>query len=63
MKRIKIQDKLIFLIKASLIELYQEQMYDLSSPNKASLDIREDGREICIPGLTEVSVTDFSIKP
>lgn len=35
-------------------------MYDLLSPNKTTLDIREDGRGICMPGLTEISVTDFS---
>ncbi|KAL5244522.1 hypothetical protein ACI65C_011932 [Semiaphis heraclei] len=49
-----------FSIKASFIELYQEQVYDLLSPNRATLDIREDGRGICIPGLTEICVTDFS---
>ncbi|CAI6344212.1 unnamed protein product [Macrosiphum euphorbiae] len=49
-----------FSIKASFIELYQEQVYDLLSPNRATLDIREDGRGICIPGLTEISVSDFS---
>uniref|UniRef100_A0A2S2NYZ2 Chromosome-associated kinesin KIF4 n=1 Tax=Schizaphis graminum TaxID=13262 RepID=A0A2S2NYZ2_SCHGA len=49
-----------FSIKASFIELYQEQVYDLLSPNRATLDIREDGRGICIPGLTEIDVTDFS---
>jgi len=42
------------------LQLYQEQVYDLLSPNRATLDIREDGRGICIPGLTEISVTDFS---
>ncbi|XP_050420539.1 chromosome-associated kinesin KIF4 [Adelges cooleyi] len=46
-------------IKASFIELYQEQVYDLLSPNRSILDIREDGRGICIPGLTEISVNDF----
>jgi len=35
-------------------------VYDLLSPNRATLDIREDGRGICIPGLTEIVVTDFS---
>jgi len=35
-------------------------VYDLLSPNRATLDIREDGRGICIPGLTEISVSDFS---
>ncbi|XP_050544001.1 chromosome-associated kinesin KIF4 [Daktulosphaira vitifoliae] len=48
-----------FTIKASFIELYQEQVYDLLSPNKATLDIREDGRGICIPGLTEIGVNNF----
>jgi len=42
------------------LQLYQEQVYDLLSPNRATLDIREDGRGICIPGLTEICVTDFS---
>lgn len=41
-------------------QLYQEQVYDLLSSNRATLDIREDGRGICIPGLTEISVSDFS---
>ncbi|KAL4085254.1 hypothetical protein QTP88_027113 [Uroleucon formosanum] len=49
-----------FSIKASFIELYQEQVYDLLSPNRATLDIREDSRGIRIPGLTEISVNDFS---
>lgn len=48
------------LINCIHSQLYQEQVYDLLSPTRATLDIREDGRGICIPGLTEISVSDFT---
>ncbi|XP_025416785.1 chromosome-associated kinesin KIF4-like [Sipha flava] len=56
----KLKEEAQFSISASFIELYQEQVYDLLSPTRATLDIREDGRGICIPGLTEMRVTDLS---
>ncbi|KAH8387539.1 hypothetical protein KR093_007683, partial [Drosophila rubida] len=50
-----------FKITCSFVELYQEQFFDLFSPNKreeSTVDIREDKNRIVIPGLTEVEVTD-----
>ncbi|KAJ9593686.1 hypothetical protein L9F63_014734 [Diploptera punctata] len=46
-----------FKITVSFIELYKEQLFDLLASNKCAVDIREDGRGIHIPGLTEVPVT------
>ncbi|KAH8265672.1 hypothetical protein KR044_010640, partial [Drosophila immigrans] len=50
-----------FKISCSFVELYQEQFFDLFSPNKreeSTVEIREDKSRIVIPGLTEVQVTD-----
>ncbi|XP_017871884.1 PREDICTED: chromosome-associated kinesin KIF4 [Drosophila arizonae] len=49
-----------FKITCSFVELYQEQFYDLFSPNKredSTVDIREDKNRIVMPGVTEVEVT------
>ncbi|KAK7793169.1 hypothetical protein R5R35_012826 [Gryllus longicercus] len=45
-----------FKISVSFMELYQEQLFDLLSSSKSTVDIREDTRGIVIPGLTEVAV-------
>ncbi|RZF45016.1 hypothetical protein LSTR_LSTR001977 [Laodelphax striatellus] len=48
-----------FVVTASFIELYQEQLYDLLSGkprDQSVVDIREDTRGICIPNLTEITV-------
>jgi len=49
-----------FLVKASFVELYNEQLFDLlsSKPKKEDtiVDIREDVKGIKIPGLTEQPV-------
>ncbi|XP_066995336.2 chromosome-associated kinesin KIF4A [Anabrus simplex] len=47
----------VFSVTVSFMELHQEQLYDLLSQNKSSVDIREDGSGIKIPGLTEVPVS------
>lgn len=49
-----------FKITCSFVELYQEQFYDLFSPNKredSTVDIREDKNRIVMPGVTEIEVT------
>lgn len=43
-------------ITCSFMELYQEELYDLLSTTKKSLDIREINKNIEIPSLTEVRV-------
>ncbi|XP_047115391.1 chromosome-associated kinesin KIF4A [Schistocerca piceifrons] len=48
-----------FRVTVSFMELYQEQLFDLLAPMRCVVDIREDGRTIKIPNLTEVPVTDF----
>ncbi|PSN37848.1 hypothetical protein C0J52_20777 [Blattella germanica] len=45
-----------FKITVSFMELYKEQLYDLLAPTKCVVDIREDGKGIRIPGLTEIAV-------
>jgi kinesin family protein 4/21/27 len=44
-------------IMVSFMELYKEQLYDLLASNKCAVDIREDGKVIRIPGLTEIQVS------
>lgn len=46
-----------FRIVVSFMELYKEQLYDLLATNKCAVDIREDGKVIRIPGLTEIQVS------
>ena len=47
-------------MRVSFVELYNEQLFDLLSvkPRREDtmVDIREDGKGIKIPGLTEVEV-------
>lgn len=53
------EEEFHFKITCSFVELYQEQFYDLFSPNKredSTVDIREDKNRIVLPGLTEVEV-------
>jgi kinesin family protein 4/21/27 len=38
------------------MELYKEQLYDLLATYNCTLDIRDDGKGIRIPGLTEIQV-------
>ena len=49
-----------FVVRVSFVELYNEQLFDLlsSKPRREDtlVDIREDGKGIKIPGLTEVEV-------
>jgi len=35
---------------------FMEQLYDLLASNKCTVDIREEGKVIRIPGLTEIQV-------
>ncbi|XP_050666124.1 chromosome-associated kinesin KIF4 isoform X1 [Leptidea sinapis] len=55
------EDKFIFKVSVSFMELYQEQCYDLLSGkerNHSTIEIREDvNRGVILPGITEVSVT------
>ncbi|GFG32670.1 hypothetical protein Cfor_12769 [Coptotermes formosanus] len=46
-----------FRIMVSFMELYKEQLYDLLATRKCAVDIREDGKVIRIPGLTEIEVS------
>ncbi|PNF43510.1 hypothetical protein B7P43_G09319 [Cryptotermes secundus] len=46
-----------FRITVSFMELYKEQLFDLLGTNKCAVDIREDGKGIRIPGLTEIPVS------
>ncbi|XP_039282809.1 chromosome-associated kinesin KIF4 [Nilaparvata lugens] len=58
-KKIDSDQEWSYLVTASFIELYQEQLYDLLSGKcreQSVVDIREDTRGICIPNLTETRV-------
>ncbi|XP_069689320.1 chromosome-associated kinesin KIF4A isoform X2 [Periplaneta americana] len=56
-EKVKEMENWEFKITVSFMELYQEQLFDLLATNKCVVDIREDGKGIRIPGLTEVPVT------
>ena len=49
-----------YVVKVSFVELYNEQLFDLLSSKTrredTMVDIREDGKGIKIPGLTEQEV-------
>lgn len=49
-----------YILRVSFVELYNEQLFDLLSTKSrredTMVDIREDGKGIKIPGLTEVEV-------
>lgn len=50
-----------FTVKCSFVELYNEQCYDLLSPNprdQSIVDVREIDKKVVIPNLTEVTVSD-----
>lgn len=52
-----------FNISCSFVELYQEKLYDLLSPNQREqsvVDIREVDGKVFIPNLTETSVNNIS---
>jgi hypothetical protein len=42
---------------ALTLQLYKEQLFDLLATNKCVVDIREDGKGLRIPGLTEIPVS------
>lgn len=49
----------VFVIKMSVLEIYNEQLNDLLDPVKTNLNIREDGRHkgvVAVEGLTEAVV-------
>ena len=59
-REVEIIEDTAFVVKVSFVELYNEQLFDLlsSKPRREDtlVDIREDGKGIKIPGLTEVEV-------
>jgi len=58
---IKSKEDWNFKVAVSFMELYQEQLYDLLSDKQRSqsvVDIREDGKNIKIVGVTEKQVQD-----
>ncbi|XP_018404227.1 PREDICTED: chromosome-associated kinesin KIF4 [Cyphomyrmex costatus] len=58
---IKSKEDWSFKVAVSFMELYQEQLYDLLSDKQKSqsiVDIREDGKNIRIVGVTEKQVED-----
>lgn len=60
-ERIKSKEDWSFKVAVSFIELYQEQLYDLLSDkqrSKSIVDIREEGKNIKIFGITEREVTN-----
>ncbi|XP_041451742.1 LOW QUALITY PROTEIN: chromosome-associated kinesin KIF4 [Drosophila obscura] len=59
----ELKDEYKFIVTCSFVELYQEQFFDLFSPNKrdkATVDLRELQNRIVMPGLTELEVTSAS---
>ena len=59
-REVEVIEDTAFVVKVSFVELYNEQLFDLlsSKPRREDtlVDIREDGKGIKIPGLTEVEV-------
>ncbi|KAK6625174.1 hypothetical protein RUM43_005465 [Polyplax serrata] len=49
-----------YRITVSFMELYKEQLYDLLAADRAVVEIREDSKGICIPGLTETPVNSIT---
>ena len=59
-QEVEVIEDTAFVVRVSFVELYNEQLFDLlsSKPRREDtlVDIREDGKGIKIPGLTEVEV-------
>jgi kinesin family protein 5 len=52
-------EKIEFLLKVSMVEIYMERLKDLLNPDEANLKIREDkNKGIYIEDLTEENVTE-----
>ena len=45
-----------FTLKVSMLEIYNETVIDLLSREPAVRDVRSQGNQIVMPGLTEISV-------
>ncbi|MCJ8738279.1 hypothetical protein PDJAM_G00033970 [Pangasius djambal] len=59
--QVKDQDDWEFSVGMSYLEIYNEKVLDLLSPNSQDLPIREDkDKNIIIPGLTHTSLSSFS---
>ena len=56
-RRTTLQPYSVLQKSALKFQLYKEQLYDLLATNKCAVDIREDGKVIRIPGLTEIPVS------
>ncbi|XP_017022728.1 chromosome-associated kinesin KIF4 [Drosophila kikkawai] len=50
------QEEYSFSVTCSFVELYQEQFFDLFSPGKITVDIKEVNKRVVMPGLTELAV-------
>lgn len=56
----EMKDRKSFNVTCSFMELYQERLIDLLSEDSQSLvDMREENKNIIIPGLTQKSVNTF----
>ena len=59
-QEVSVLEDTTYILRVSFVELYNEQLFDLlsSKPRREDtmVDIREDGKGIKIPGLTEVEV-------
>ena len=59
-QEVGVMEDTTYILRVSFVELYNEQLFDLLSvkPRREDtmVDIREDGKGIKIPGLTEVEV-------
>lgn len=50
---------LVFLVKCSFLEIYNEQIMDLLEPSSVNLNIREDiNKGVYVEGLTEETVSN-----
>ncbi|KAH8257523.1 hypothetical protein KR038_011017 [Drosophila bunnanda] len=52
----ELQEEYSFSVTCSFVELYQEQFFDLFSPGKITVDIKEVNKRVVMPGLTELAV-------
>ena len=49
-----------YKINFSVLEIYNENIYDLLTTNREKLDIRQTPEGNAVPGLTEVTVSGFT---
>ena len=47
---------MVVVVKASMVEIYNETIHDLLSSKLTNLEIRAQGTKVVLPGMTELAV-------